>query len=125
MIEAMLDLETCFENLRAIRWDKDGVCCPRCSSYDISPHGFANGNIHQRRYKCKGCKISFNDLTNTVIANSRIPLHLWLSVYEATQRGDSLEQISQALNVDSRTARDMVWQLREGIECPDPYKADW
>ncbi len=124
MIEAMLDLETCFKHIREIRW-ADGVCCPRCSNKAISPHGFTTGNVHQRRYKCKSCKISFNDLTNTVMANSRLPICLWLGVYEAIQQNKTQEEIAEQFNLDIKDSRDLIWQLRHGIELQNPYQADW
>lgn len=44
---------------------RDGLCCPRCGHRRIHRWGSASG---RQRYRCLGCRRTFNDLTGTPAA---------------------------------------------------------
>lgn len=46
--------------------EKDKFCCPHCSSEEIVGHGNYQG---RKRYKCRSCKKTFNDLTGTSVSH--------------------------------------------------------
>jgi transposase-like protein len=46
--------------------EKDKFACPHCNSEEIVGHGNYQG---RKRYKCKACKKTFNDLTGTSVSH--------------------------------------------------------
>ena len=74
--------------------------CPHCQSRKLGKWGFANG---LRRYKCKSCKVTFNALTGTPLAQ----LHkreLWEAHTQALVDGGSLRSVAMHLMVDLTTS---------------------
>ena len=68
--------EAAIEFIRQLRW-VDGIYCPRCRSFKITKQGTQGKTQRQkqiRRYECKNCVLSFNDLTGTIFANKKLPL---------------------------------------------------
>lgn len=82
------------------RFAADPVC-PKCqSAAKVGTWGSANG---LRRYRCKACKVSFNCLTGTPLAQ----LHkrdLWLGNAQALVDGVSLRKTATRLGVHVETA---------------------
>jgi transposase-like protein len=74
--------------------------CPHCGSRKLGKWGYASG---LRRYKCKGCKVTFNALTETPLAQ----LHkreLWAAHAQALVDGGPLRTVAAHLQVDLTTA---------------------
>ena len=74
--------------------------CPHCQSRKLGRWGFANG---LRRYKCKGCRVTFNALTGTPLAQ----LHkreLWEAHTQALIDGGSLRSVAMRLEIDLTTS---------------------
>jgi len=74
--------------------------CPHCQGKRIVKNGIVSG---LQRYKCRGCKRTFNVLTNTPLAH----LHLrgkWLGQAEALRDGLTLKQVEKRLGVAHATA---------------------
>ena len=82
------------------RFAADPVC-PKCQSVEnVGKWGSANG---LKRYRCKPCKVSFNCLTGTPLAQ----LHkreLWLGNAQALVDGLSLRKVAARLGVHVETA---------------------
>jgi len=77
-----------------------GPSCPHCQSEKIAKWGSAGG---LKRYRCKGCKATFNALTGTPLAQ----LHkreLWSGHAQALVEGISLRKVAARLGVDLTTA---------------------
>lgn len=94
----------------------DHPCCPHCGSSDLGKWGSANGF---KRYRCKACKVTFNALTGTPLAQ----LHkreLWLPHAQALVDGISLRKVAARLNVDLTTA--FRWRHRF-LKAPKARKA--
>ena len=90
--------------------------CPHCQSKDIGRWGKANG---LRRYRCKTCKVSFNALTGTPLAQ----LHkreLWSGHAQALVDGISLRKVAARLDVHLTTA--FRWRHRF-LKAPKTLKA--
>src|SRR5205823_6112245 len=70
--------DTCQAYIHTLRWKDRPLQCPRCHSHDVDPWG----NYHYRpgckRYWCHGCKRTFNDLTNTMLHQSKRSLPHWI-----------------------------------------------
>jgi transposase-like protein len=74
--------------------------CPHCGAKAVTRWGSANG---LRRYRCKPCKVTFNCLTGTPLAQ----LHkreLWLGNAQALVDGLSLRKTAARLGVHMETA---------------------
>lgn len=90
--------------------------CPHCGSKRIGRWGSAN---RLRRYRCKDCKVSFNCLTGTPLAQ----LHkreLWAGHSQALVDGISLRKVAARLDVDLKTA--FHWRHRF-LKAPKTVKA--
>jgi transposase-like protein len=75
-------------------------CCPHCQSTDLGKWGSANG---LRRYKCRPCKVTFNALSGTPLAQLH-KLKLWLGHGQALVDGVSLRKVAAGLDIDLTTA---------------------
>ena len=76
------------------------LACPHCRSARVVGWGFANGF---RRYRCKACKVTFNALTRTPLAQ----LHkreLWIGNAQALVDGIALRKVAARLDVHVETA---------------------
>lgn len=68
------------------RKNKNGYHCPDCESehivrfgkYSIVVHG---EEVTKQRYRCKACKVTFTDLTNTALYRTRY-LNKWIKFVE-------------------------------------------
>ena len=74
--------------------------CPHCHSDRIGKWGFASG---LSRYRCKPCKITFNALTGTPLAQLR-KRELWDGQAQALADGISLRKVSARLDITLETA---------------------
>jgi transposase-like protein len=57
---------------------KDGLVCPHCKNHSVVRYGKCvvktrTGEVKRQRYRCKSCRQTFNDLTNTPLQRTRIP----------------------------------------------------
>ena len=90
--------------------------CPHCQTGKLTKWGFANG---LRRYRCKPCKVTFNCLTGTPLAQ----LHkrdLWGGHAQALVDGISLRKVAARLGVDLTTV--FRWRHRF-LKAPKDVKA--
>jgi transposase-like protein len=90
--------------------------CPHCQSKKLQKWGKAH---ELQRYRCRGCKKTFNALTGTPLAQ----LHkreLWLSHGQALIDGLSLRKVSTRIGVSLQTA--FRWRHRF-LKAPKALKA--
>jgi transposase-like protein len=78
------------------RKNKNGYRCPDCESEHIVRFGkystIVDGEeIVKQRYRCKACKKTFTDLTNTALYRTR-RLNLWIKFIECMIEGYSLRK---------------------------------
>ena len=70
-LHQLFSADTCQAYIHTLRWKDRPLQCPRCHSQAIGPWG----NYHYRpgckRYWCNGCKRTFNDLTDTLLHQSK------------------------------------------------------
>jgi hypothetical protein len=52
--------------------------CPRCHSHNVGPWGTYHYRPGLKRYRCKACRRTFNDLTQTLLAQSKQALSHWI-----------------------------------------------
>lgn len=80
---------------------KDGLVCPHCKNHSVVRFGMyavktRTGEVKRQRYRCKCCRQTFNDLTNTHLQRTRRP-HLWVRFIEFMIEGYSLRKCAEEL----------------------------
>jgi transposase-like protein len=113
-IQALIDDARCFETVRSIRWP-DGIRCTECGSAEVVKDGRDDTQSERRRYRCRGCRKRFDDLTGTIFAGHHRPLRVWVLCLYFMGLNLSDEQIARELGIDPDDARVMASRLREGI----------
>lgn len=78
----------------------DLVQCPHCDGAQVSKWGTAHG---LQRYRCRGCRRSFNALTGTPLARLRHK-SVWLGFASALQQTLSVRKSAKACGVAVSTA---------------------
>ena len=78
------------------RKNKDGYRCPDCESEHIVRFGrysiIVDGEeVKKQRYRCKACRMTFTDLTNTALYRTR-HLNRWMKFIECMIEGYSLRK---------------------------------
>jgi hypothetical protein len=53
-LQSLIDNAKCFETVRALRWP-NGVCCPRCESFEVPKQGRDDMQPQRQRYLCQYC----------------------------------------------------------------------
>jgi transposase-like protein len=91
------DAAECVEVIEAERRPE---CCPHCQSAGVVRNGSAHG---LQRYKCCGCRRTFNALTGTPLARLR-RRSKWLAQAEVLREGTTIRQAATRLTVASSTA---------------------
>ena len=101
-------------------WGRTGRYCPHCGSIRTTEVK----NAKPMPYRCKDCRKHFSVRTNTVLAESRIPLHKWLlAIFLLTTnlKGVSSCKLARDLDVTQKTAWFLAHRIRKANE--DQLKA--
>src|SRR5215218_1806417 len=113
-LSALLDDAKCFDLIRQHRWP-DGVRCPSCDSGHVVRNGWEDARHARQRYRCKGCRARFDDLTGTVLAGHHQPLRVWVLCLYLMGLNLSNRQIARELDLAETDAQAMTEQLRQGL----------
>lgn len=84
--------------------EKEKFVCPHCKGEEIVGHGNYMG---RKRYKCKACKKTFNDLTGTSVSH----IHKkdeWKSYLNCLARNLSLREAAKEVGVSLKTS--FLWR---------------
>jgi len=79
---------------------KSQDCCPHCGSSGYHRHGHAN---NLQRYRCKGCKKTFNALTGTPLARLRNKQQ-WFDYLNAITESKTVRESAKLSNIHRNTA---------------------
>jgi transposase-like protein len=93
------------------RW-ADGVSCPHCGSTAVSECR----NHIPMPYRCRDCRQHFSVRTDTVLAESRLPLQKWLmAIYMMTtaRKGIPSTQVARELGITQKSAWFLCQRIRE------------
>jgi transposase-like protein len=77
-----------------------GRRCPHCRCPGWHRHGHANG---LQRYRCRGCRRTFNDLTGTPLARLRLRVK-WLDYLDALRASRPVRAAAEQTEVHRNTA---------------------
>ena len=113
-IQSLIDDAKCFETVRALRWP-NGVCCPRCDSFEMTKQGRDDTQPERQRYLCQVCERRFDALTDPIFAGHYQPLRVWLLCLYFMGLNLSSHQIAHELDLNKDDVQQMTSQLRQGI----------
>ncbi|WP_078411288.1 IS1595 family transposase [Priestia abyssalis] len=85
------------------RKHKDGYTCTHCHSNNAVRFGKYSVKVgmktmERQRYRCKNCRKTFTDVTNTPLYRTHLP-HKWLDFVQCMIEGYSLRKASEIINV--------------------------
>jgi transposase-like protein len=98
--------------IHTLRWQDRPLHCPRCHSHDVDPWGSYHYRPGLKRYWCNGCRRTFNDLTNTLLSQSRRSLAHWILATFLLCLTCSSRRIAREVGVHVRTSYRWCWWLR-------------
>ena len=96
------------------RWGED-IWCPHCGSDSTSRVTSGKPMPH----RCRDCRKHFSLRTNTVLAESKVPLRKWLlAIYliHTSRKGISSLQLARELGVTQKTAWFLLHRIRAAME---------
>jgi transposase-like protein len=106
--------------IEGIRWGGT-VGCPCCGvegeSYQMRDRA-TGGREKNFRWRCRACGERFTVRTDTVFAETRIPMHKWAFAYWAAcagKKGTSAMEIHRKTGVSYKSALYMMHRIRHGI----------
>jgi hypothetical protein len=74
----LFDTQTCQAYIQHLRWKDRPFQCLRCQSQNVGPWGNYHYRSGYKRYRCRDCKRTFNDLTGTLFDRSKRSLAHWI-----------------------------------------------
>ncbi len=99
------------------RWP-DGVACPRCDGRRVKPVA----NAKPMPWHCADCRQYFSVRTNTVMADSRLPLRKWafaIYIVSTSIKGVSSMKLHRDLGITQKSAWFLAHRIREALEADD------
>lgn len=118
-LQSLIDDAKCYETVRALRWP-EGVCCPHCTSAEVSKQGGDTTQPARQKSRCTTCGRYFDDLTGTVFAGHPQPLRVWVLCLYFLGLNLSNRQIAQELSLNPDDGQAMTEQLRRGVVTAQP-----
>jgi transposase-like protein len=111
-LHQLFNVDTCDMYIHTLRWQDRPLHCPWCHSHDVDLWGSYHYRPGLKRYWCNGCRRTFNDLTNTLLSQSRRSLaHGILATFLLCLTCSS-RRIAREVGVHGRTSYLWCWWLR-------------
>ena len=111
-VHQLFSAEHCQAYIHTLRWKDRPLQCPRCHSDDVDPWGQYHYRPGCQRYRCQGCKRTFNDLTATLLHQSSRPLAYWILATFLLCLACSSRRIAREVGIHIRTSYRWCWWLR-------------
>ena len=111
-LHQLFHADTCDAYIHTLRWKDRPLQCPRCQSHNTGPWGTYHYRPGLKRYRCKACRRTFNDLTQTLLAQSKRSLAHWLLATFLLCLSCSSRRIAREVGVHIHTSYDWCWWLR-------------
>jgi transposase-like protein len=99
-LHQLFHADTCDAYIHTLRWKDRPLHCPRCQSPNTGPWG----TYH--------CRRTFNDLTQTLLAQSKRSLAHWLLATFLLCLSCSSRRLAREVGVHGRTSYRWCWWLR-------------
>ena len=100
----LFNVDQCQAYIHTLRWKDRPLQCPRCQSHDVDPWGTYHYRPGCKRYWCNGGQRTFNDLTNTLLHQSKRSLAFWILATFLLCLSCSSRRIARELGVHGRTS---------------------
>ena len=111
-LHQLFNAHQCDAYIHTLRWKNRPLQCPRCHSQEIDQWG----NYHYRpgckRYWCNGCDRTFNDLTHTLLHQSKRSLPHWILATFLLCLSCSAHRLARELGIRVHTSYRWCWWLR-------------
>ncbi len=104
--------EACGIYMHALRWKDRPLQCPHCHSSTVGPWGAYHYRQGLKRYRCKGCRRTFNDLTKTLLSQSKQSLAHWILATFLLCLTCSSRRIAREVGIHVSTSYRGCWWLR-------------
>jgi transposase-like protein len=111
-VHQLFNAEHCQAYIHTLRWKDRPLQCPRCQSHTIGRWGTYQYRPGCKRYWCNGCKRTFNDLTDTLLHQSKRSLSYWILATFLLCLACSSRRIAREVGVHIRTGYRWCWWLR-------------
>ena len=111
-VHQLFSAEHCQAYIHTLRWKDRPLQCPRCHSHEVDPWGQYHYRPGCQRYRCTGCKLTFNDLTATLLHQSSRPLAYWILATFLLCLACASRRIAREVGVHIRTGYRWCWWLR-------------
>jgi transposase-like protein len=111
-VHQLFNAEHCQAYIHTLRWQERPLQCPRCQSQDVDPWGTYHYRPGCKRSWCNGSQRTFNDLTYTLLHQSRRSCAYWILATFLLCLSCSSRRIARELGVHSRTSYRCCWWLR-------------
>ena len=111
-LHQLFNAEQCQAYIHTLRWKDRPLQCPRCQSHHIGRWGTYQYRPGCKRYWCHSCKRTFNDLTDTLLHQSKRPLAYWILATFLLCLACSSRRIAREVGVHVRTSYRWCWWLR-------------
>jgi len=111
-LHQLFHADTCDAYIHTLRWKDRPLHWPRCQSPNTGPWGTYHYRPGLKRYRCKACRRTFNDLTQTLLAQSKRSLAHWLLATFLLCLSCSSRRIAREVGVHIRTSYHWCWWLR-------------
>ncbi len=111
-VHHLFNVDQCHAYIHTLRWKDRPLQCPRCQSQDVDPWGQYHYRPGCTRYWGNGCKRTFNDLTDTLLHQSKRSLPYWILATFLLCLSCSSRRIARELGVHGRTSYRWCWWLR-------------
>jgi len=121
-VHQLFSAEQCQAYIHTLRWKDRPLQCPRCQSRDVDPWGTYHYRPGCQRYRCHGCKRTFNDLTDTLLHRSKRSLPYWILATFLLCLSCSSRRIARELGVHGRTSYRWCWWLRNAAVSSEMHR---
>jgi len=111
-VHQFFSADTCHVSIHTLRWKDRPLQCPCCQSQDVDPSGTYHYRPGGKRYWCNGCKRTFNDLTHTLLYQSKQWLSYWILATVLLCLSCSSRRIARERGVRSCMSYRWCWWLR-------------
>jgi transposase len=108
----LCNADRCQAYIHTLRWKDRPLQCPRCQSHHIGRWGTYQYRPGCKRYWCHNCMRTFNDLTDTLLHQSKRPLAYWILATLLWCLACSSRRIAREVGVHVRTSYRWCWWLR-------------
>jgi transposase-like protein len=111
-LHQLFHADACPAYIQTLRWKDRPRQCPHCRSQEVGSWGTYHDRPGFKRYRCKDCWRTFNDLTKTLLSQSQRSLPCWIVATFLLCLSCSSRRIAREVGVHVRTSDRWCWWLR-------------